>query len=216
MFLIYSQYAAHGAAAKPMLSILDGTQSVTLLHHQDDTATEIPAALIRRYRHRRYSQVVDTTVPVNYAHWYFSVPSSPHPHPLPEGDGTAHPLPGDEIYEPNGTVWTILEVNLSPLTEVWQAVCETFAFAEPTEHVDHLRQSSTVAELMPVRVGVMTETFEPEVIKRLTFYVREAIAVEPDDVFRRMDDTLWKIVRVERPQYRSRWTAVFTTKSGER
>ena len=195
-----------------MITLLDGTQSVTLWHHQNDTTTEIPAALIRRYRHRRYSQVADNAVPVNYAHWYFAVPSSPHPNPLPEGEGTLCPLPGDEIHEPNGTVWTILEVNLSPLTGVWQTVCETFAFAEPTEHVDHLRQGTTVAELIPVRVGAISETLEPEIAKRLTFYVRDAIAIEPEDVFRRMDNTLWKIVRVERPKYRARWTAVVTIK----
>jgi len=206
-----------------MITLLDGTQPITLWHHQDDTTTEIPAALIRRFRHRRYTQVVDTAVPVNYAHWYFAV-SDPHPNPLPEGEGTLlqlpggegtilHPLPGDEIADSDGVAWTILEVNQSPLTGIWQAVCETFAFAEPTEHVDHLRQSMTVAELLPVRVGAMTETLEPEVVKRLAFYVRELIAVEPGDVFQRLDGSLWKIVRVERPKYRSRWTAVFTTKS---
>ena len=140
---------------------------------------------------------------------------------LPEREGTvAYPLPGDEITDPNGAVWTILEVNHSPLTGIWQTVCETFAFAEPTEHVDHLRQSSIVSALIPVRVGAITETMEPEFTKRLTFYVSPsnengAIAVEPDDVFQRLDGSQWKIVRVERPKYRARWTAVVTImKSG--
>ena len=184
-----------------MITILDGTQPIGLWHHQDATATAIPAALIRRYRHRLYAQVVDTAVPVNFAHWYFAAP-----------EGSAHPLPGDEITDLSGIVWTILEVNHSPLTGVWQAVCETFAFAKPTEHVDHLRQSATVAALIPVRVGSITETLEPE-MKRLTFYVREAIAVEPNDVFRRWDGSLWKIVRVERPKYRAQWTAVVCVES---
>ena len=109
------------------LSIIDGTQAVTLWHYQNNTTTSIPQALIRRFRHRLYSQVVDSAVPVNFAHWYFA--------------DVAPPLPGDEIQESDGTVWTILEVNQSPLTSIWQAVCETFAFAEPTETVDHLRRT---------------------------------------------------------------------------
>ena len=190
------------------LSLMDGAQPITLWHHQDDTTTAIPLALIRRYRHRRYSQVIDTAVPGNFAHWYFAMPITGG---LAPPALAPTPLPGDELHESNGTIWTILEVNLSPLTGVWQAVCETFAFAEPTEHVDHLRQNVTVAELLPVRVGPMIETLEPEVSKRLTFYVRDAITVEPDDVFQRLDGSLWKIVRVERPRYRARWTAVFAT-----
>jgi len=190
---------------------MDGTQPITLWHHQDGTTTSVPLALIRRYRHRLYSQVVDTAVPVNYAHWYFATGGPWFVQPPPALALT--PLPGDELHESDGTVWTILEVNLSPLTDVWQAVCETFAAAEPTEHVDHLRQSAIVTELLPVRVGPMTETLEPEFIKRLTFYVPPsnnigAIAVESGDVFRRLDSSLWQIVRVERPQYRARWTAV--------
>jgi len=186
-----------------MLPTTDGTQPITLWHHQDETTTAVPAALIRRYRHRLYSQVTDAAVPVNYAHWYFAASIE-----------IDRPLPGDEIHESDGTIWTILEVNLSPLTGLWQAVCETYAFAEPTEHVDHLR-NMTVIESLPVRVGAMTETLEPEVSKRLTFYVRESIDVETNDVLRRSDGSDWTILRVERPQYRSRWTAVFTTKSGE-
>ena len=180
-----------------MLTLTDGTQPITLWHHQDETTTAIPAALIRRYRHRLYSQVTDAAVPVNYAHWYFAAPMD-----------AVHPLPGDEIHIPDETVWTILEVNLSPLTGLWQAVCETCACALPTEQVDHLR-SMMVIESLPVRVGTMTETLEPAVSKRLTFYVREPIEVEPDDVFRRSDGSLWSIIRVERPKYRTRWTAVF-------
>jgi hypothetical protein len=182
------------------ITLIDGTQSITIWHHQNDTTSEIPLALIRRFRHRRYSQVVDTAVPINYSHWYFATATE-----------LASPLPGDEIHESDGTVWTVLEVNLSPLTGLWQAVCETFAFAEPTEHVDHLRQGVTIAELLPVRVSAMTETMEPEVGKRLTFYVRDAIAVEPEDQFRRLDGSLWQIVRIERPMYRARWTTVFAT-----
>ena len=178
-------------------SLFDGTQPVTLWHHQNNTTTPIPSALIRRYRHRLYSQVVDTAVPVNFAHWYFSASVSP--------------LPGDEIHESDGTTWTILEVNQSPLTGVWQAVCETFAFAKPTETIEHLRQNDTVASL-PVRVGPMTTTFEPAESHRLTFYVRNPIAVEPEDVIRRNDGSLWSIVRVEGPRYRDRWTAVVTVR----
>jgi len=180
-----------------MLTPLDGAQPITLWLHQDETTTAVPAALIRRYRHRLYSQVTDAAVPVNYAHWYFA-----------DSPDTAKPLPGDEIQESDGTVWTILEVNLSPLTGMWQAVCETFAFAEPTEHVDHLR-NMMIIESLPVRVSAMTETWEPEVSKRLTFYVRDPIVIEPNDIFRRSDGSLWSIIRVERPQYRNRWTAVF-------
>jgi len=180
------------------ISLFDGVQSLTLWHHQTDTTTAIPSALLRRYRHRLYSQVVDTAVPVNYAHWYFE---------------SAEPLPGDEIHESDGTVWTILEVNQSPLTGVWQAVCETFAFAEPTECVDHLRQAAVVTASLPVRTGTMTTILEPEVSHRLTFYVRDTIDVEPNDVLRRSDGSLWTLVRVESPRYRARWTAVFTTRS---
>ena len=177
------------------LSLIDGVMPITLWHRQDDTATQIPQALIRRFRHRLYSQVADATVPVNFAHWYFE-----------EG----LPLPGDEIHESDGTVWTILEVNLSPLTGIWQAVCETFAFAEPTETVEHFRQDTIITASLPVRVGTLTTTFESDVSKRLTFYVHNSIAFETDDVFRRSDGSLWKIVRVERPLYRARWTVVQT------
>ena len=173
----------------------DATQSITLWHHQTDTTSDIPLALLRRYRHRRYSQVIDSPVLVNYAHWYFST--------------MVQLLPGDEVHESDGTVWTILEVNLSPLTGVWQAVCETFAFAQPTETVEHLRQNVVMASF-PVRVGAMTTTLEPEVSRRLAFYVREPIAVESNDVLRRSDGSLWTIIRVELPQYRARWTAVVT------
>ena len=179
------------------LSIADGVQAVTLWHRQTDTITDIPSALIRRFRHRLYSQVVDAAVPVNRAHWYFAESTSPHP--------------GDEIHESDGTVWTILEVNRSPLTDIWQVVCETFAFAEPTETVDHLRQGVAVTQTLPVRIGTLTTTLESEVSRRLTFYVRDPIAAEPNDVFRRNDGSLWKIVRVERPLYRARWTTVLTT-----
>jgi hypothetical protein len=194
------------------LSILDNTQPITLRHHLNESTTEISTALIRRYRHRRYSQVIDSPVPVNFAHWYFA--NAPHPNPrqsgsdLPEGDGAITPLPGNEIIESDGTVWTILEVNLSPLTGVWQTVCETFVFAEPTEHVAHLRQDVAIAESLPVRVGTKTTTFEPEFSERLTFFVREPIIIEPNDVFRRSDDTQWRIVRVERPANHARWTVV--------
>jgi len=178
----------------------DGTQPISLWHHQDDTTTEIPLALLRRYRHRLYSQVVETAVPVNYAHWYF--------------ESEERPLPGDELYESDGTVWTILEVNQSPLTHVWQAVCETFAFAEPTECVDHLRQDVLLASL-PVRVGPITTILSPEVSHRLSFYVRDLADVEANDLLRRSDGSLWTIVRVERPRYRTRWTVVLTTKSND-
>ena len=173
----------------------DGTQSITLWHHQHDTTTEIPTALIRRFRHRRYSQVVDTSVPVNYSHWYF--------------EAEEHPLPGDEIYESDGTVWTVLEVNKSPLTNVWQVVCETFAFAEPTESVEHIRNNVRIATL-PVRVGPMTTIVESEVSQRLTFYVRDPIIVEVSDVFQRNDGSQWAIIRTEHPKYRARWTSVYT------
>jgi len=183
------------------ISLFDGVQPVTLWHHQHDSTTEIFSALLRRYRHRLYSQVVDTAVPVNYAHWYF--------------ESTESPLPGDEIHESDSTVWTILEVNQSPLTGIWQAVCETYAFAEPTEHVDHLRQAGVVTASLPVRVGTMTTLLEPEVSHRLTFYVRDSMDAESNDVLRQSDGSLWTIVRIERPRYRTRWTAVFTTKSGD-
>jgi nicotinate-nucleotide pyrophosphorylase len=177
--------------------MIDGVQPIALWHHRDDTTTAVPSALLRRFRHRFYSQVADSAVPVNVAHWYF------------EGE---RPLPGDEIHESDGTVWTILEVNRSPLTSIWQTVCETFAFAEPTENVDHLRQDVVVASL-PVRVGAMTTTLESTVSHRLTFYIRDSITVESNDVLRRSDGSLWKIVRVERPMYRARWTAVYTVQS---
>ena len=180
------------------LSLFDGVQPVILWHHQNNTITAVSAALIRRFRHRLYSQVVDTVVPVNRAHWYFST--------------SATPLPGDEITESDGTVWTILEVNRSPLTEIWQLVCETFSSAKPTENVAHLRQETTVMASLPVRVGSLTTILEPEVSHRLTFYVRGAITAEQNDVFRRDDGSLWTIVRVEKPIYRARWTAVVTVK----
>jgi hypothetical protein len=182
-------------------SLLDGTQTITLWHHQSDSSTQIPTALIRRYRHRLYSQVVDSPVPVNFCHWYFSTPAN-----------SARPLPGDEIRESDNTLRTILEVNLSPLTGVWQAVCETFVFAAPTENVEHLRliggQYIPLALSLPVRVGTKTTTYEPDFSERLSFYVRSQINVKPDEVFRRSDGTQWKIVRVERPAYRGRWTVV--------
>ena len=179
------------------VTIFDGVQPITLWRHQTNTITPIFSALIRRFRHRLYSQVVDTAVPVNFSHWYFSVS-------LP-------PLPGDEIQESNGTVWTILEVNHSPLSEIWQAVCETFASAKATETVVHLRQGAPLASV-PVRVGSMTTTLEPEEAQRLTFYVRDPIIAEPNDALQRTDGTLWSIVRVEKPTYRRRWTAVVTRK----
>jgi hypothetical protein len=182
------------------LPIFDGTQPITLWHHQTNTVTPIISALIRRFRHRLYSQVVDTAVPVNFSHWYFST--------------AIPPLPGDEIQEANGTVWTIHEVNHSPLPAVWQAVCETFASAKTTETVVHLRQGAALASL-PVRVGPMTTTLEPEESQRLTFYVcpsidSDPIIAEPNDTLQRSDGTLWSIVRVEKPMYRRRWTAVVT------
>ena len=176
------------------ISQFDGVQPVFLWHHQNNTMTPILSALIRRFRHRLYSQVVDTVVPVNYCHWYFVLSS-----PLP--------LPGDEIMEANGTVWTILEVNQSPLTGIWQAVCETFAFAKPTENVVQLRQGTTVATL-PVRVGQMTTTLEPEKSHRLTFYVPTPVIAEQGDVLQRSDGSQWTIVKIEKPTYRRRWTAV--------
>jgi len=182
-----------------MLPTIDGTQPITLWHHQNNTTSVVPSALIRRFRHRLYSQVTDTAVPVNYAHWYFA-----------DSTESAHPLPGDEILELDGTIWTVLEVNLSPLTGIWQAVCETFAFAQPAESVDHLRQAMIVASLS-VRVGSVTTTLESGITQRLTFYVREPIAVESGDMLRRSDGSLWKIVRVECPLYRARWTAIVTT-----
>ena len=178
------------------ISKFDGVQPVILWHHQNNAMTPIPSALIRRFRHRLYSQVVDTAVPVNYSHWYFTAPST-------------SPLPGDEIQESNGTVWTILEVNQSPLTEVWQAVCETYALAKPTETIVHLRQGITLATVQ-VRVGPMTTTLESEESYRLTFYVRDPMIAEPNDVLQRSDGSLWTIVRVEKPMYRRRWTAVVT------
>jgi hypothetical protein len=138
-------------------------------------------------------------VPVNFAHWYFAVPPD-----------AAHPLPGDEIIESDGTVWTILEVNYSPLACVWQTVCETFVFAEPTECVDHLRQDVTLTSSLPVRIGTLSST---ESAKQLPFYIRDAVVVEPNDVFLRSDGTLWRIVRVERSANRARWTAAFGVQS---
>ena len=183
-----------------MLTTIDGTQPVRLWHRQNDATSLIPSALIRRFRHRLYSQVVDTAVPVNFAHWYFA-----------DSMESAHPLPGDEICDAEGAIWTILEVNLSPLTGIWQAVCETFAFAHPTESVDHMRQDVIVGSL-PVRVGTRTAALESEVSERLTFYVRESIVVEWGDVLRRSDGSLWNIVRVDSPMYRARWTAVVTVR----
>jgi hypothetical protein len=190
-----------------MLTIVDNTQPITLWHHQVNITTGVPLALIRRYRHRRYSQVVDSPIPVNYAHWYFSLP-------MESASEASHPIPGDEIRESNGTVWTILEVNFAPLTGLWQAVCETFAFAKPTEFVDHYRQLEGAVMLvrssLPVRIGVHTTILEPEVSRRLTFYVRDSLDAMQDDIFVRSNDTHWKIVRVDRPQYRERWTTVAT------
>ena len=59
-----------------------------------------------------------------------------------------------------------------------------------------------------MRIGTKTTTFEPEHTERLTFYVRDHIVIELNDVFLRSDGTLWKIVRVERHAYRARWTVV--------
>ena len=198
----------------PMTFPYDGVQPVTLWHHQTNTTDAIPSALIRRFRHRLYSQVVDSAVPVNYAHWYFE-----------DRIGVPRPLVGDEIHETDGTVWTIVESNCSPLTGVWQAVCETFAFAEPTETVEHVRQGVVIASL-PVRTGVEAMTWESSLgasseslwVRRLSFYVRGTMAAELatelatewDDVLRRGDGSLWKIVKVERPRYRARWTTVTT------
>jgi hypothetical protein len=185
------------------MNYLDNTQPVTLWHCQNNTTTMIPLALIRRFRHRLYAQVADSAVPRNNAHWYFE-PQTESP----------RPLPGDEIHESDGTVWTILEVNLSPLTGLWQAVCETFAFAEPTETVEHLRQLDesylSVTATVPVRVGTITTILGSTVSHKLTFYVRDSITVERGDFFRRNDGSLWKIVRVESPLYRERWTSVMT------
>lgn len=194
----------------------DGVQPMMLWHHQTNSITVVPSALIRRFRHRLYSQVVAAGVPVNFAHWYFSASDS-----LPAG--AVRPLPGDEITESDGTLWTILEVNRSPLTGIWQAVCETFAFAVPTENVEHLRQQGaiyiTIMPSLPVRVGTKTTIFVPEFSERLTFYVRPATGggaagLEPNDIFRQSDGSQWKIIRVEHPLYRARWTAVGTEKMG--
>ena len=179
------------------LAFIDGVQAVILWHRQDESVTVIPAALIRRFRHRLYSQVVDSAVPVNFAHWYFA--------------DTMPPLPGDEITESDGTVWTILEVNHSPLTGIWQVVCESFTFAEPTETVDHLRQGIVITESLPVRVGTLTTILEPDVSQRLTFYVQDSIAVASGDVFRRSDGSLWRINRIESPLYRAGWTTFSTS-----
>jgi len=178
--------------------MFDTTQSIILWHRQNGTTTEIAQALLRRYRHRRYSQVVDSPIPVNYAHWYFA-----------DSAGITAPLPGDEIHVPDGTVWTILEINLSPLTRIWQAVCETFASAQPTETVEHLRQEMLLASL-PARTGALTTTLESEVSQRLTFYLPDPIAAEPGDRLRRSDGSTWTITRIDLPQYRARWTAVMT------
>lgn len=193
------------------LNPFDGTQPVIHWHVHNNTSAIIPAALIRRFRHRLYSQVADAVVPVHFAHWYF----------VDSAEGV-YPRAGDEIQEFKGTVWTILEANLSPLTGLWQAVCETSSFAVPTEQAEHLRPSGnvfTVLATLPVRVGDGTTIFKPVqdalpvTTEQRTFYMNGLPEILADDLLRRSDGSLWKILRVESPMYRARWTKIMTEKS---
>jgi hypothetical protein len=89
------------------IQFFDNTETIKLRHHSDESADVIQPALLRRFRHRSYEKVAETAVPVNYGHWYFDVP--------PEVE---EPLPGDEIVQNDDTVWTITQVNATPLTHI--------------------------------------------------------------------------------------------------
>ena|GEM_PF-3008034 len=208
--------------------MIEHTQSIRFWHHQTQTISDIEQALPRRYRHRRYSQVVASPVPVNYAHWYIPISSWPCP-AGPDAPDATQPVPGDEIHEPvsplatrreKETIWTILEVNISPLTGVWQLVCETYSLAATTGYVNHGRSADGldvfIREGIAVRHGKIIHTANQ---KRLTFYIppEEYTACQflPDDCLYWQEEqssglSSWMITQIERPVYRARWMVIHT------
>jgi hypothetical protein len=186
-----------------LLHIADGTQTVILRHRETDGDTSISHALIRRFRHRQYSAVKESPTPENHAHWYFAL-----------NDNEPEPVSGDEIIEPDETVWTIVEVNHSPLTGLWQCVSQTYrAGFSAEEQVDHLRPAGSgtwivVADSIPAKFGAVIQTFAEEAHRTMTVYLKQPITALPGDALRTTDQTVWKIERIQTPLHREGWREV--------
>lgn len=199
-----------------LMSLTDGVQSAVLHRPGSDFVAEIPKALIRRFRSRRYFRVEEKVVPTKAAHWYLSRNSM-----------DAEPYEGDEIEDRDGNRWTILEVNRSELNETWQCVARMYSVRFGLdEHVDQLRTAYTKSAagilqrgLRTIKTGIAARFSAGAVLlldeaREESFYAltREAIDVENRDMLRRTDGMLYEIKKIQMPLYRGGWTEILLKK----
>ena len=90
------------------------------------------------------------------------------------------------------------------------------------ERIEHFSQVDGVFVFLgsniPVRRSALVRTVESgRTVQRMTFYIPpheiwpngyDSSLILPNDVLRRHDGTEWRALRIERPQYRSRWASV--------
>lgn len=194
-----------------LISLADGTEHAVLRRPGSDFAAGIPKALLRPFRRRRDARVEESVVPTRSAHWYWAI-----------GDDSPEPFEGDEIEDARGIRWTILETHRSELNETWQCVARSYSVRFGLdEYVDHLRtayEKSPAGTLRPgfhvVRTGIAAKFSAPEISMEdgggeIVFaLIREPLAPEPGDAFRKADGSLLDILKVRPPLYRAGWTEI--------
>lgn len=192
-------------------SIADGVQPISLRRPGSDFETKIPRALLRPYHRHRQFAVQERIVPTAYAHCYIAMDSIP-----------SSPLEGDELEDSEGTVWFVVEVNLSGLNSTWQCVAKSYSVRfELEEHVDLLATAYTKTSVGVLERGFrITKTgiaakFAKRTVElgdqhKESFYVliRERIDFNDKDVLRRTDGSILEIEKVNYPLRENDWTEI--------
>lgn len=200
-----------------LIDILDNTRMLKYKRPNSERELRIEKAFMRRSR-RIIDYPSETMIlPVIWIDWYFSWNNIPD-----------MPQQGDELYEEDGTLWTIHNAVLSEATGIWR--CSSYRYDVSfglDEYVDLIsvreveagedEEARKVYE--NVRVGIPAK-FAPATINYATsgkdgplesFYVlvRERPDLERIAMIQRADGKLYDIKLVREPEVRSGWYEIY-------
>ncbi|MGL4595315.1 MAG: hypothetical protein ACRCUY_11345 [Thermoguttaceae bacterium] len=212
-----------------LLCLADGTQSILLRRHGSDIEINVLHAILRPFRSKRQFGADESVIPTRFGHWYLSSQNLER-----------IPIEGDEIVDSNENSWMILEVNQSPLNQIWQCVARTYNVRFGLdEFVDHLRTAYTKTSGGVLKRGFHTiQTGIPAKFSAKTYkndsdskttsantqrtrfqegifvLIQGIVEWHPTDVFRRNDGSIYRIITAKQPLYPDGFTE-FHLFSGE-
>lgn len=99
-------------------NLFDGVQTVTLRQAGSELEQTLDACLLRRLTTREESESAGGAYRQTDASWH-----------LPAAELAFAPLPGDELEEAAGTLWTVLETGRETLGSRWRCVARRFDLA---------------------------------------------------------------------------------------